>query len=840
MLPRIRPTLPLLLAALAASPLLAAEPAATLTIHADKPGPAIPPTIHGIFFEDINYAGDGGLYAELVQNRSFEHADALFAWSPVKRTGAAAEITVETDEPLNPANTHFLRLNVHTAGQGFGIANMGWGGDMKLPADTFTHPSDANDKLRFIPVKKGANYLFSIYVRGDESFQHGLRIALEDDAGAVLAEGRIVSITNQWKKYSCTLTSAATTDHARLVVLATSPGRVDLDMVSLFPQRTFKNRPNGLRPDLAQMLADMRPGFMRFPGGCIVEGMDIPNMYRWKDTIGDVSERKENWDRWMKWGAPQYYQTFGLGFFEYFQLCEDIGAEPVPVVNCGMTCQWNEKKYFMSGKDLDPFIQDALDLMEFANGSATSTWGAKRAAMGHPAPFGLKFLGVGNEQWGGEYFERYKPFAEALRAKYPGIRLVAGAGPSVDEGRWKLAWKKSAELPMDLLDEHYYVPPRWLLANAARYDTYPRKGPKVFAGEYAARSGANRNNLEGALAEAAMMTGFERNADVVAMSSYAPLFKKEGYVQWVPDLIWFDNTRVVGTPNYYAQALFSRNHGDTVLPTDVQAPPLATGGETRVGIATGAGAAEFKDFTLTRAGAPLIAGAGALSAMSGWKPAQNQWDMQNGSLIPTEPDKGGRILTGAGFPGGDLTFSFKAKKAAGSGFTAVIEGFGLSDRLQWQIGSDNNTKHILDISGQPPQSIPGSLDPGQWHAVRVEVAGPSVKCYLDGRLAQSATTPARPALFAVSSRDETASEIIVKVVNPTPQGIATRLRIGGAQKIAPAGRAITLRGDQPSDENSFAEPAKIIPREAPLTGIGPEFGYTFPAYSITVLRFGVR
>ncbi len=524
---------------------------ATLTVDVTRTGPAISPMMHGIFFEDINYAADGGLYAELVQNRSFEHRDHLFAWSNASR-GGDGTVTVESTDPLNTANTNYARIEVRAAGQGFGIANTGYDG---------------------IAVKDGENYLFSVYARCDGKFKGTLLAVIEDETGRSLGECRVEGLATQWKKFTGTIKSTGTTAKARLLVLATESGRVDLDVVSLFPENTFKHRTNGLRADLAQMLADMHPGFMRFPGGCIVEGKDLPNAYRWKETIGDVAERKQNWNRWqdaVKDKAPQYYQTYGLGFFEFFQLCEDIGAEPVPILNCGMSCQFQDKQ-LVPLDQLEPFVQDSLDLIEFANGPATSKWGAKRVAMGHPAPFNLKYVGVGNEQWGDQYFERYPVFYKAIKARYPNIKIVTGSGPGVDDKLWKSAWDKFKKgMPADIVDEHYYRPPDWFYKNAARYDGYDRRGPKVFAGEYAAHTKGKRNNLEAALAEAAMMTGFERNADVVFMSSYAPLFAKENNTQWTPDAIWFDNTRAYGSPTYYVQSLFANHRGDVVLPSKLE------------------------------------------------------------------------------------------------------------------------------------------------------------------------------------------------------------------------------------------------------------------------------
>jgi alpha-L-arabinofuranosidase len=538
--------------------LAGAEVPVRITIDLEHPGHAVSPLLHGIFFEDINYAADGGLYAELVQNRSFEHAERLYAWSTVNH-GGAGEVTIESDAPLNAKNPHYARLAVRDPGKGFGVANGGYGG---------------------IAVKQGENYFVTLRARGTPS----LRVVLEDETGRPLGESAIDGLTGEWKKFEGAIRANGPATHARLVVLATAAGRVDLDLVSLFPEHTFKNRRNGVRADLAQMLVELKPAFMRFPGGCIVEGMDLPNRYQWKDTIGDIAERPQNWNRWQDairgQTAPQYYQTYGLGFFEFFQLCEDLGCEPVPILNCGMACQYQSKQ-LVPLDQLDPFVQDALDLIEFANGPVTSPWGSRRAAMGHPQPFGLKMLGVGNEQWGEEYFARYRIFAAALKQKHPEIQLVSGAGPGVDDGSWQLAWDQfRGGTPADVVDEHYYRPPQWFLENATRYDAQPRTGPRVFAGEFAAHDGrARRPTLRAAIAEAAFMTGLVRNSDLVTMSSYAPLFAKAGAWQWQPDLIWFDNTRVYGTASYHVQQLFSRNRPDVVLPVSVEGalvnlPPL--------------------------------------------------------------------------------------------------------------------------------------------------------------------------------------------------------------------------------------------------------------------------
>ena len=534
--------------------LLAQANAATIEVQVDKPGAGINPAMWGIFFEDINFGADGGLYAELIKNRAFEFPDPMMGWSKLVPTKSKGQLTIRDDKPFNAANPHYLRIESTEL----------------LPVGV------ANEGFRGIGVKKGEAYNFSAQIRKVDGAAV-LRVALYGSDGAVLDSVSLKDFSNDWKMEAAVLHPNDTDAKARLYVLIEGKGTLDLDMVSLFPEKTWKNRPGGLRADMVQILADMKPGFMRFPGGCIVEGPELSGRYQWKKTIGPVEERQLLVNRWnmefLHRPAPDYYQTFGLGFFEYFQLCEDIGAQPLPILNCGMACQFNSGELCPMDQ-LDPFIQDALDLIEFANGPVTSVWGAKRAAFGHPEPFNMKMLGVGNEQWGPQYIERFAKFSSVLKQKYPGISLIAAAGPDPGDERFKFLWSKLRELNADIVDEHCYSQPAWFLANTHRYDNYDRKGPRVFMGEYAVQSQytlspKNRNNLETAIAEAAYLTGLERNADVVRLASYAPLFAHVDAWQWRPDLIWVNNLTVMGTPNYYVQQLFSLNRGDQTLPIKV-------------------------------------------------------------------------------------------------------------------------------------------------------------------------------------------------------------------------------------------------------------------------------
>lgn len=510
----------------------------------------------GIFFEDINFSADGGLYAELVKNRSFEFLKPLMGWKEVKGAGGSGNTLIINRGEANANNPRFGRVTVKGTSGYYGLENEGFRG---------------------MGIEKGKQYNFSVLARkGDGKTKIRVHL-LGADGKQISDDATITAFTNKWEHYSVPLIANATDARAHLAVLFEDQGVLDVDMLSLFPKDTWKNRPNGLRADLAQKLADLKPGFIRFPGGCIVEGRDLANRYQWKKTVGNIEDRELIINRWNTEfsyrSAPDYFQSYGLGFFEYFQLAQDIGAEPLPILNCGMACQYNTGEVAPLDQ-INPFIQDALDLVEFANGAVTTKWGKLRAAMGHPAPFNLKMIGVGNEQWDVQYLDRYKLFAKALNTKYPQIKLITSSGPSPSGDKFDYLQKELREQKVNFLDEHYYQSPDWFMQNASRYDNYDRNSSKIFAGEYAAhikepktaKEAETMNAWVSALAEAAFMTGLERNADVVQMASYAPLLAHVDAWQWRPDLIWFDNLRSVATPNYYVQKLFANNKGTDVVP----------------------------------------------------------------------------------------------------------------------------------------------------------------------------------------------------------------------------------------------------------------------------------
>jgi alpha-L-arabinofuranosidase len=537
-----------------------AQPAYPLVVKANQPGAVIQPTMWGIFFEDINFAADGGIYAELIKNRSFEFSKPLMGWKIVK-PDTTTGILIINQGTTNPGNPRYARITVPPGGASFGLSNSGFRG---------------------IGIKKDMTYHFSLLARQMEGSTLKMRIELLDSAKAVIGTASVTPDSTGWEKYTVSFVASATEKRAKFNIWFQGEGAMDIDMISLFPDDTWKNNPGGLRADLVELLAGLKPGFLRFPGGCIVEGRDLQNRYQWKNTIGNAEDRHLIVNRWNTEFAhrqtPDYFQSYGMGFLEYFQLAEDIGAEPLPILNCGMACQFNTAEVVPMDQ-LDPYIQDALDLIEFANGTADSKWGKVRAGLGHAAPFNLKFIGVGNEQWGPQYIERYGVFAKAIKEKYPDITIVTGTGPSPEGRDFNYASEELKKLQAQIVDEHYYANPEWFFQHADRYDTYDRNSYKIFAGEYAAQSKfttspENQNNWKCALSEAAFMTGLERNADVVYMCSYAPLLAHVDAWQWKPDLIWFDNLRSFGTANYYVQKMFSNNRGTNVLPVLSENKPI--------------------------------------------------------------------------------------------------------------------------------------------------------------------------------------------------------------------------------------------------------------------------
>lgn len=516
----------------------------------------IAPTMYGIFFEDINFAADGGLYAELVKNRSFEFTLPKMGWlepnSNRHTYNTESGIAVVVQQTNTESNANFLQVTVNNP-KGYQLINEGFRG---------------------MGIKKSEVYDFSINIAKPQGITKVIAELLDEDEN-IIGSTTILPDSKNWTTYEAFITASQTSEKAQLRLRFEGKGTIDLDMISLFPQNTWKNRKKGLRKDLVELIEGLNPGFLRFPGGCIVEGRTLARRYQWKKTIGPIENRSSLINRWNTEFnhrlTPDYFQSFGIGFFEYFQLSEDLGAEPLPILGCGMACQFNTGE-LVPMDELGPYIQDALDLIEFANGTIDTPWGKLRHEMGHPEPFHMKYIGIGNEQWGPEYIKRYKEFDKAIKNKYPEMIIVSGSGPFPEGDFFEYGWKELKEMNAEIVDEHYYKSPEWFRANADRYDSYDRNGPQVFAGEYAAQSVAtaspeNENNWECALSEAAFMIGIERNADLVRMTSYAPLMAHTEGWQWKTDLIWFNNLNSYGTPSYYVQKMYGQNPGTHLLKT---------------------------------------------------------------------------------------------------------------------------------------------------------------------------------------------------------------------------------------------------------------------------------
>ncbi|MEV3988735.1 alpha-L-arabinofuranosidase C-terminal domain-containing protein [Streptomyces sp. NPDC049837] len=808
----------------------------SLTVSPDRPGPAIDPTMYGVFFEDINNAADGGLYAELVQNRSFEFGPAdnrsytpLTAWQQTATGGATGTVQVVDDaERLNERNRGHLRLGLAgTGGTGarFGVVNSGYGAGMAL--------------------REGARYDFSVWARTDNGAGTRLTAELRAADGTVLSAPLGITVRgDRWTKYTGTLIPKVSTTGGRLAVTAAGggagPSTVRLDMVSLVPRDTYKGRPNGLRKDLAEKIAALKPGFLRFPGGCLVntgshQAYEAPTWerrrsYQWKDTIGPVEQRAVNANFWG------YHQSYGLGYYEYFQFAEDIGAMPLPVVPALVTgC--GENKATDDPALLKRHIQDTLDLIEFANGPVTSEWGRKRAAMGHPKPFGLTHLGVGNEEnLPDQFFARFTEFREAIEAKYPDITVISNSGPDDAGGVFDRAWQLNREAGVDMVDEHYYNSPQWFLENNDRYDSYDRHGPKVFLGEYASRD----NRFFNALSEAAYMTGLERNADVVKLASYAPLLADVHQNQWRPDMIWFDNHRSWGSTSYEVQKLFMNNTGDRVVPSRASTTPAVSGPITgAVGLSTWATSAAYDDVEVTAADGTTLLKDDFSAGDTRWTRAagRGNWSVQDGAFVQTDAAAEDTLVTAGDTGWHDYDLRLKATKK--SGREGFLIAFGVRDtgnHYWWNLGGWNNTRSAVEKAvdgGKETLTENGTtIETGRTYDVHVQVRGRQVTLHLDGKKWGSFTDDKAAEPFRqVVTRD--GGDLVVKVVNAQATPARTRIDLGTA-KVAPTARLTTLQGAP--DAVNTAEARPVQPRETTLRGVGEEFTYTFPAHSVTFMR----
>lgn len=779
----------LLFLLIAAATTVSANPA-RVTVNVDQPGHRVAPTLWGVFFEDINLSADGGIYPELVRNRSFEDAETPDNWKLV-RTGGGSQLAIDSSRPLNAFNRRSLRLRVNGE---FTLENEGYWG---------------------MNIVQGEDYAFKLAARGD-GFTAPLAVRVVGSSGAELASGEIRSIGGNWEYHTLNLTAKATDPKARLHISGSVSGTLFLDMVSLLPKKTWKQ--SGMRPDLAEAIAGLKPTFFRFPGGCWVEGEDIAHMYNWKKTIGNVDARTPLWNIWG------YHATHGLGYHEYLQLSEDLGAEPLFCINAGMS-----HREIVPMDQMGQWVQDALDAIEYANGPTNSFWGGLRAKHGHLAPFNLKYVEIGNENGTHAYNERWTLFYNAIKAKYPDIQLIANL------------WQGNVprEPKPDLIDEHYYSTPEFFMQQANRYDTYDRNGPKIFVGEYAVTRNAGQGNLRAAIGEAAFMTGLERNSDIVTMAAYAPLLVNVNHRKWNPDLINFDSSRWYGLPGYYVQKLFSEHRGDVVLPVKVEANEVAQKPPTGcIGVGTWNTAAEFKDIKVTAPDGKVLFTSDFSKDSSGWKMlGGGEWRLQNGALQQLAEREFVRAIAGDK-SWTDYTLELKARKISGrEGFLVLFHINNDDDRIWWNVAGWNNTQHAVELN-ETLDGKRGSVETDRWYDLKVEVRGAAVKCWMDGRLIHDLknTLALTPGLFASATHEDASGEIIVKVVNASHSATETEVQLNGAKQLAREVKLIVLTSEDPTDENSLVEPLKVSPKTSTLKLNGTKFTHTFPANSLTVLR----
>jgi alpha-L-arabinofuranosidase len=808
----------------------AAEPA-EITIHVDQPGAAISPTLYGLMTEEINHSYDGGLYAELIQNRAFKDGPRIRQnpdptnpphWSLVKTDGAEASMTLDDVDPVNATALPIsLRLDI-TGGSGgrVGVANDGYWG---------------------IPVKPNTSYQASFYARASADFKGPLTLSIENKDGShTLASAEVSGIGPKWQNFTATLKTGDVAESAanRFVISAPAGNRGSLwlSLASLFPP-TFHDRPNGLRPDLMDLLGAMQPAFLRFPGGNYLEGDFIKERFNWKETIGPIEGRPGHP---CCWGYPS---SDGLGLLEFLQWCEDLKMEPVLAVYAGYSLR---QQRVAPGEDLKPYVQDALDEIEYVTGGPDTTWGARRAKDGHPEPFKLTYVEVGNEdnfdRVAGSYEGRFAQFFDAIRAKYPQLKIIATIHI---RGR----------VP-DLVDDHYYRSAKQMERDAGHYDAvdgegrpkFSRSGPKIFVGEWASTQGSPTPTLEAALGDAAWLTGLERNSDIVLISCYAPLLVNvnKGARQWGTNLIGYDADRSFGSPSYYAQRLFSQNRGDRVLPVDVkadpseqQAPPAPHGG---IGVAAWQTQSEYKDMKVV-AGDKVLYECDPANAERGWKSISGTWTWVDGALRQTSDETNCRATAGNA-SWANYSYTVKARKLSGAeGFMVMFHVRGPDDFLWWNIGGWGNSRTVVETEEHGAKQEIGqvsdvTVESNRWYDLKLEVSGRQIRGYIDGRLVTEATdtpVPGAQPMYATASRDDATGDVILKLVNVEGNARATMINLRGAGRVAPTAKAEVLTGD-PHDVNSVDEPAKVAPKTITLNDTAASFTYDCPAYSVNVLR----
>ena len=787
----------------------------TLNIDAGQRGASIGGRHYGIFFEEINHAGDGGLYAELIHNRSFEdNASNPDKWWAVGN----ARMAVVTDGMLNEAQEHALELEFKGAGDG--VRNEGFWG---------------------IHVVNGQTYKLSFWIKGSPAYKGVLTAELQTEGGQSLGSRELtVDVGSEWTKLTAEITATGEAREGWFALKGSVPGTVVLDVVSLFPP-TYKGRDNGCRIDLAEKLEAMKPSFVRFPGGCYVEGFYAngkTNRFEWKNTIGPIEERPGHMNQ--NWG---YRVSDGFGFHEMLQLTEDLGAESLFVVNMGMGHAWVEDY-----TRIDEYIQEALDAIEYCNGDAKTTkWGALRAKNGHPEPFNLRLLEIGNENYNfssennndqsDHYAERYEQFRKAIKAKYPEVTLIGNVESwGTDNPSWRNPY------PVDAVDEHYYRNPSWFVSQYNKYDTYSRASHKIYVGEYAVTQDYGINgHLNAALGEAVFMQGMENNSDVCIMNSYAPIFVNENNYNWRPDMIRFNSYTSYGTPSYYVQQLFPNNVGkQNVKWTEENNQLLRSGG---IGLSTWSTSATFDNVKVTAGDGTVVFHDDFSSVKPEWKADGGTWTTSGGVLKQTDKGMQGKLYVCDVQPGQNYTYEVEATKTGGAeGFLIAFNCGDGDNYCWWNLGGWGNTQHGVEVctngSKTTAASVKGSLETGHAYRIKVEVNGTHVKCYLDGALLHDFILPVSRKIYVSSNIDDEAGVLYVKLVNPGASAQTATVNL--AHATVTGGSVVVLTSADGTDENNLENPDRVSPKERALDVSGQQFTYELPAYSLNILRLDVR
>ena len=813
------------------------QPQAEITIDVAQHGADIPSSMYGIFFEEINHAGDGGLYAELVQNRGFEdtsvpegyrvkdgnlsppanscnhltcakpHPDMCYrwpteeipAWSLTQLEGEGASMKLTTEYPLNSATPTALKVTLPAEGR-VAIGNTGFWG---------------------MNIEEGKDYYLRLYTSNGKRFDGKAVIRLVGEDGQELCNCPLaIDMAKAWSEYTGHLTATGSDSRAHLVIELEGKGTLLLDYVSLFPFETFRNRANGLRKDIAETLEAMRPAFVRWPGGCVVEGITLSNRIKWKETIGDPVTRPGVYDTWG------YRTTMGFGYHEFLQFCEDIGAGGMFVCNVGLGCQGRVGDACKED-EVDSFIEDVLDAIDYALGDGTTEWSRKRVENGHPAPFPLKYVEIGNENWGPVYEKRYDKFYKAIKEKYPQLKLISTLGLGGQHRHERV----------DMIDPHWYVSPEFFFASDKLFDQQERGDYEIYIGEYAVNQNVGGGNLLGALAEAAFLTGVERNSDLVKMASYAPLFENVNDRVWPTNLIWFDSYRVMGRSSYQVQKMYAENRPSFNVATSFEQPVIPVGVKGQIAVGGWNTDNEYKDLKVTLADGRTV----EADMSQGWTPQEGTWNAEGGTLKGSGPGVMRWNLWSVPEAFGDCSISLKARKIAGAeGFLIY---FGMHDGKNGYVlnigGWGNQTTAFQRINGNDMPQIPNNIsqyvEEGRWYDIRIDIKDGKFTYSLDGKQMLE-TAIENIQRYVVSGYDENTGELIVKFVNATKEPFSTSVNLQNVTSVKRKGKVVTLTSADPKDENTLDDPKRVFPRESTFNKFSGQFDYTFEPWSFTVLR----